>query len=284
MKILSGKDLADQKLSVLADEVKELVGKRGRQPKLTIILVGDNPDSKKYVNTKRLQCEKVGVLCDICHFQQNVSEAEVIEKIDLLNQDDTTDGILLQLPLPAHLESVNILEHIDYKKDADGLNSINMGFLAAGKPHVLPCTPKGIISLLKHYDIPLDGKRVVVVGRSNLVGKPTAQLMLRENATVTLAHSKTENLADIVATADIVVSAMGKTGVLTPEMLPDHVVLVDVGMNRQNGILAGDVYCAESLSRLESKVAAVTPVPAGVGPMTIASLLENVVDLYKARA
>lgn len=282
MKILSGKDLADKKLAILADEVKELAAKRGRQPKLTIILVGENPDSKKYVHTKRLQCEKVGVLCDICHFQQNASEKEIIAAIDSLNRDENTDGILLQLPLPAHLDAANILETIDYHKDVDGLHSINMGFLAAGKPHVLPCTPKGIISLLKHYEIPIDGKRVVVVGRSNLVGKPTAQLMLRENATVTLAHSKTENLADIVAMADIVVSAMGKTGVLMPEMLPDNVVLVDVGMNRQNGFLTGDVYCEENLSRLETKVAAVTPVPAGVGPMTIASLLENVVELYKA--
>ena len=282
MKILSGKDLADKKLAILADEVKELAAKRGRLPKLTIILVGENPDSKKYVHTKRLQCEKVGVLCDICHFQQNASEKEIIAAIDSLNRDENTDGILLQLPLPAHLDAANILETIDYHKDVDGLHSINMGFLAAGKPHVLPCTPKGIISLLKHYEIPIDGKRVVVVGRSNLVGKPTAQLMLRENATVTLAHSKTENLADIVAMADIVVSAMGKTGVLTPEMLPNNVVLVDVGMNRQNGFLTGDVYCEENLSRLETKVAAVTPVPAGVGPMTIASLLENVVELYKA--
>lgn len=280
MKILSGKDLADKKLAILADEVKDLAASRGRLPKLTIILVGENPDSKKYVHTKRLQCEKVGVLCDICHFQQNASEKEIIAAIDSLNRDENTDGILLQLPLPAHLDAANILETIDYHKDVDGLHSINMGFLAAGKPHVLPCTPKGIISLLKHYEIPIDGKRVVVVGRSNLVGKPTAQLMLRENATVTLAHSKTENLADIVAMADIVVSAMGKTGVLTPEMLPNNVVLVDVGMNRQNGFLTGDVYCEENLSRLETKVAAVTPVPAGVGPMTIASLLENVVELY----
>lgn len=282
MKILSGKDLADKKLAILADEVKDLAASRGRLPKLTIILVGENPDSKKYVHTKRLQCEKVGVLCDICHFQQNASEKEIIATIDSLNKDENTDGILLQLPLPAHLDAANILETIDYHKDVDGLHSINMGFLAAGKPHVLPCTPKGIISLLKHYEIPIDGKRVVVVGRSNLVGKPTAQLMLRENATVTLAHSKTENLADIVAMADIVVSAMGKTGVLMPEMLPDNVVLVDVGMNRQNGFLTGDVYCEENLSRLETKAAAVTPVPAGVGPMTIASLLENVVELYKA--
>ena len=282
MKILSGKDLADKKLAILADEVKDLAASRGRLPKLTIILVGENPDSKKYVHTKRLQCEKVGVLCDICHFQQNASEKEIIATIDSLNKDENTDGILLQLPLPAHLDASNILETIDYHKDVDGLHSINMGFLAAGKPHVLPCTPKGIISLLKHYEIPIDGKRVVVVGRSNLVGKPTAQLMLRENATVTLAHSKTENLADIVAMADIVVSAMGKTGVLMPEMLPDNVVLVDVGMNRQNGFLTGDVYCEENLSRLETKAAAVTPVPAGVGPMTIASLLENVVELYKA--
>ncbi|MBO4481316.1 MAG: bifunctional 5,10-methylenetetrahydrofolate dehydrogenase/5,10-methenyltetrahydrofolate cyclohydrolase [Bacteroidales bacterium] len=282
MEIISGTALAKQIRQDLAIEVSQLTRQYGRSPKLAIFLVGEHPASMTYVNSKVKAAAEVGINCDHFHLPEATSQEELLAHIRRLNADKETDGILVQLPLPAHIDTDTTLLSIDPQKDVDGLHIVNVGKLASGRKAIQACTPRGVISLLKSANITIAGKHAVVAGRSNLVGSPMALLLLRENATVTVCHSKTENIAAHVAQADILVTAMGKTGVITPDMLKPGVVLIDVAMNYDdNGKLRGDVYCQADLPKLEERVAAASPVPGGVGPMTIASLLQNTVEIYK---
>lgn len=283
MKILNGAALAKKIKSVLAIEIEYLVKKHERSPKLCIVLVGDDPASTSYVKSKQKSCGELGILCDLQLLPYATTQEELLNLIDTLNKDENTDAILVQLPLPKQIDQNIILQAIDYKKDVDGLHPMNVGLANTSPDPILPCTPKGILSLLHAEGISIAGKHCVVIGRSNLVGKPMAQLMLRENASVTICHSKTRDLPYLTRQAEILIIAIGCPNLLNAEMLKEGAVVVDVGINSVEGKLVGDIYNSIDLSNIEKKASAITPVPGGVGPMTIASLLENVVELYKKR-
>ncbi len=273
--ILDGKKLREKILTNLKAELDKLEVK----PSLAVILAGDNPASKIYVNNKKKIAEQIGINSTVIKLDENVTEDELIQKIHSLNIDPNVNAILVQLPLPAHISKERILGMIDPKKDVDGLSPYNFGKLFSGaKPYVYPCTPKGVLLLLDEYNIELEGKHVVVVGRSNLVGKPVAQMMLDRNATVTVCHSRTKNLAEITKTADILVSAVGEN-IIEEKMLKSGCVVVDVGIFKDStGRTRGDVDF-ENVSKIASYI---TPVPGGVGPMTIASLMLNTVELFNS--
>jgi len=283
MKILNGAALAKKIKSVLAIEIDYLVKKHGRAPKLCIILTGDDPASTSYVKSKKKSCNEIGILCDLNILPYSTSQDELLALIEILNNDPEVDGILVQLPLPKHIDQNIVLQSIDYKKDVDGLHPMNVGLLNRSGEAIIPCTPKGILSLLKTENISITGKHCVVIGRSNLVGKPMAQLMLRENASVTVCHSKTRDLAYLTRQGEILIIAIGHPNLLNADMLKEGAVVVDVGINSVDGKLVGDLYNSIDVKDIEKKAAAITPVPGGVGPMTIASLLENVVEIYKKR-
>ena len=272
--ILDGKKLRDKILDDLKNKVAALTG----TPKLVVISVGDDPASKIYVNNKKKYAEKIGIAAEIVEYPETVSQEILLNKIDRLNADAAVTAILVQLPLPKHIDKLKILSAIEPKKDVDGFTPYNSGLLFSGaKPYAYPATPRGILRLLDEYNIELDGKHVVVVGRSNIVGKPLAQMMLNRNATVTVCHSHTKNLADITKTADILVSAAGGK-IIEDNMIKSNCVVVDVGIFRdEQGKLRGDVNF-ETVSKIASHI---TPVPGGVGPMTIASLMLNIVDLFE---
>ena len=272
--ILDGKKLRDKILDDLKNKVAALTG----TPKLVVISVGDDPASKIYVNNKKKYAEKIGIAAEIVEYPETVSQEILLNKIDRLNADAAVTAILVQLPLPKHIDKLKILSAIEPKKDVDGFTPYNSGLLFSGaKPYAYPATPRGILRLLDEYNIELDGKHVVVVGRSNIVGKPLAQMMLNRNATVTVCHSHTKNLAEITKTADILVSAAGGK-IIEDNMLKSNCVVIDVGIFRDdNGKLRGDVNF-ETVSKIASHI---TPVPGGVGPMTIASLMLNTVDLLE---
>ena len=273
--ILDGKKLREKILTNLKAELDKLEVK----PSLAVILAGDNPASKIYVNNKKKIAEQIGINSTVIKLDENVTEDELIQKIHSLNIDPNVNAILVQLPLPAHISKEKILGIIDPRKDVDGLSPYNFGKLFSGsKPYVYPCTPKGILLLLDEYNIELEGKHVVVVGRSNLVGKPVAQMMLDRNATVTVCHSRTKNLAEITKTADILVSAVGEN-IIEEKMFKSGCVVVDVGIFKDStGRTRGDVDF-ENVSKIASYI---TPVPGGVGPMTIASLMLNTVELFNS--
>ena len=283
MKILNGNTLSKKIKSVLSIEIEYLVKKHGRSPKLCIILVGDDPASISYVKSKKKSCNEIGILCDLSILPFSTSQNELLELIEKLNSDPEVDGILVQLPLPKHIDQNVVLRAIDYRKDADGLHPMNVGLLNVSNDAILPCTPKGILSLLKAEDISITGKHCVIIGRSNLVGKPMAQLMLRENASVTVCHSKTRDLAYLTRQGEILIIAIGHANLVKADMLKEGAVVVDVGINNVEGKLVGDIYNSIDVTNIEKKAAAITPVPGGVGPMTIASLMENVVEIYKRR-
>lgn len=282
MELISGSSLSKEIKARLCADVEIARKKRGRKPKLSIILVGNQEDSLRYVKSKSKACDDVGMDGEILFLPVDTSQQQLERLIDALNRDDCVDGILIQLPLPAHIDTEHILGKVDYRKDADGLHPMNAGRLFDGSEGILPCTPKGIISLLKYGNVKIAGKHAVVLGRSNLVGKPTAQLLLRENATVTICHTLTENLSSIVKQADILILSMGNPDIVTPEMLKNGVVIVDVAMNWVDNKLGGDIYYERNLPKLEEIVSAITPVPGGVGPMTITSLLENTFQIYQS--
>lgn len=271
--ILDGKKLRDK----IFEDLKVKLDGMQIKPTLAVILAGDDPSSKIYVNNKKKCAEKLGINSIVIEYPSNVTEQELLTKIDELNNDKTITAILVQLPLPIHIDKNKIIDAINPKKDVDGLTAYNCGKLFAGeKPYVYPCTPKGILLLLDEYNIDLDGKNAVVIGRSNLVGKPVAQMLLQRNATVTMCHSHTKNLADIIKTADIIISAVGKNVVGEKNIIKSDCVVVDVGIFRdENGKVRGDVDF-ESISQM---AAYISPVPGGVGPMTIASLMLNTVEL-----
>ncbi len=272
--ILDGKKLRDKILLNL----KGRIDKYDKKPSLAVILVGDNPASKIYVNNKKKTAEQLGIISQVINFPENVSEAELLNKVEELNNDNCINAILVQLPLPKHISKERVINAIKPEKDVDGFTPYNFGRLFSGvEPIVYPCTPKGVLLLLDEYGIKIEGKHVVVVGRSNIVGRPLSQMLLNRNATVTICHSYTKNLAQITKTADIVVSAVGKK-IIEGEMLKSGCVIVDVGIFKdESGKTRGDVDF-ESASQIASYI---SPVPGGVGPMTIASLMLNTVELYE---
>lgn len=272
--ILDGKKLRDK----ILEELKLKVDKFEKKPTLVVILVGENPASKIYVNNKKKTAEKLGINSEVINYPSNITEQELLNKIDELNNDKNVTAILVQLPLPEHISKENIMNKISPVKDVDGFTPYNFGKLFSGEtPSVYPCTPKGILLLLDEYGIELNGQHVVVVGRSNIVGRPLSQMLLNRNATVTVCHSHTKNLAQITKAADILISAVGKN-IIEGEMLKSDCVVVDVGIFKdENGKTRGDVDF-ENASKIASYI---TPVPGGVGPMTIASLMLNTVELFE---
>lgn len=276
MEKMDGKALSLLIETEIKNNVIDYVSKGYRNPKLVVLLIGDNPASVTYVKNKEKACERVGIQSEVIRMTSDVSTEDVLKVVKQLNNDNTVDGILVQLPIPKHLDVNTIIESLDPNKDVDGLHSINIAKLYANQDGFVPCTPRGIMTLLKHYNIDVSGKHAVVIGRSALVGRPVAQLLLNENATVTVCHSKTRNLTQITQMADIVVVAIGKDKFLTQEHVHHANAIIDVGINRVNDKLVGDV----DYDALIDKVDYMTPVPGGVGPMTIVSLLENTMKSY----
>lgn len=276
--IISGKELSVKLKTQLAEEVATFPAKYGRVPHLVVILVGEDPGSVSYVTGKAKACDVVGIRNTTIRRPDTVSEAEVLELIDTLNRDSEVDGILVQLPLPKHISEDKVIAAIDKSKDVDGFHPLNVAALWQKQRCVLPCTPKGIIKLLKEAGVSIQGKRAVVIGRSNIVGLPVAKLLLDENATVTIAHSRTQNLAELTRQAEILVVAIGRSKFVTADMVSEGTVVIDVGVNRdpETGKLCGDVDYAQ----IEPKASVITPVPGGVGPMTITCLMENTVELF----
>ena len=270
--IIDGKSLRDKMLEKLQSRIAKLEVK----PSLAVILVGDNSASQLYVNNKNKIAKKIGIKSQIITFKKDVSEQILLDKIKELNDDNSIDAILVQLPLPEHISKEKVINMIKPEKDVDGFTLYNVGKLFSGEiPIVYPCTPKGVLLLLDEYGIEIKGKHVVVIGRSNIVGRPVAQMLLDRNATVTICHSKTKNLEQITKTADILVSAVGKN-IIKGEMLKSNCVVIDVGIFKDtNGKTRGDVDF-DSASKIASHI---SPVPGGVGPMTIASLMLNTVEL-----
>ena len=277
MVLIDGKKLAKTIRSNLKKDVDELK-KNGIHPKFAVILVGDDPASKIYVRNKNRACEEIGIEYEEYLLKDDVSMEELLSLIDKLNEDKTINGILLQSPLPKHLDINKAFKRINYKKDVDGFNPINVGKLALGQDCFVSCTPYGVIKMLDAYNIPIEGKKAVIIGRSNIVGKPLIQCLLSKNATVTVCHSKTKDIENITKDADIVVTAMGKPKFLQANMVKEGATIIDVGINRMdNGKLCGDV----DFENVSEKAGYITPVPGGVGPMTIAMLMENIVKAAK---
>ncbi|KST67290.1 bifunctional methylenetetrahydrofolate dehydrogenase/methenyltetrahydrofolate cyclohydrolase FolD [Mastigocoleus testarum] len=280
-KLLDGKALAAKIHQELTSEISQLQPKIGRPPGLAVLMVGDNPASAAYVRNKEKACAKVGIASFNRHFPEETTQAELETVIQELNQDERVDGILVQLPLPKHLDSVALLHQIIPEKDADGLHPVNLGKLVRGETGLRSCTPAGVMCLLDEYSIPVAGKKAVVVGRSILVGKPLALMLLEANATVTIAHSRTKDLKAITKEADILIAAVGRPQLINAEMVNRGAVVVDVGINRvtdANGKsrLVGDV----DFHSTQGVASYITPVPGGVGPMTVAMLLQNTVSSY----
>lgn len=280
-KILDGKALAEKIHQEISAITQETQGKIGRLPGLAVLMVGDNPASAAYVRNKERACNKVGIASFGKHFPTETTQGELEEVIARLNQDERVDGILVQLPLPSHLDAVALLNKIDPEKDADGLHPVNLGRLVRGEAGLRSCTPAGVMRLLQEYEISLQGKQVVVVGRSILVGKPMALMLLEADATVTIAHSRSLELSKITKNADLIIAAVGRPGLITGEIVKQGSIVIDVGMNRVTdtsgkSCLVGDVDWESTASVAEY----ITPVPGGVGPMTVAMLLQNTVSSY----
>ncbi|MBR3133274.1 MAG: bifunctional methylenetetrahydrofolate dehydrogenase/methenyltetrahydrofolate cyclohydrolase FolD [Clostridia bacterium] len=277
MEILDGKQTAKKIREGLKVEVEELK-KQGILPKLAVIMVGDNPASKIYVRNKSKACEDCGIDFEEYLLDDNITQEKLLDLIDSLNNKKDIHGILLQSPIPDNLDINEAFQKIDPMKDVDGFNPVNVGKLSIGQDSFISCTPLGVIKLLEEYNVELEGKNAVVLGRSNIVGKPMVQCLLNKNATVTVCHSRTKNISEITKQADIIVSAIGKTEFLKADMVKDGVVVVDVGINRtEDGKIKGDV----DFENVSKKASFISPVPGGVGPMTIAMLMNNVVKAAK---
>ncbi|HFI0405081.1 TPA: bifunctional methylenetetrahydrofolate dehydrogenase/methenyltetrahydrofolate cyclohydrolase [Streptococcus suis] len=272
MTVIDGKALAAKMQAALAEKTARLKAEKGLVPGLVVILVGEDPASQVYVRNKERSALAAGFKSEVVRVAATISEAELLELIERYNQDDAWHGILVQLPLPAHISEEKVLLAIDPDKDVDGFHPTNMGKFWSGHPVMIPSTPAGIMEMFKEYQIDLEGKSALVIGRSNIVGKPMAQLLLDANATVTIAHSRTKNLLELARQADIIVVAIGRGHFVTKEFVKPGAVVIDVGMNRdENGKLIGDVKYDE-VADLASHI---TPVPGGVGPMTITMLMEQ---------
>ena len=271
--IIDGKEVAREKREQIKSCVESLKN-QGKSVGLAVIIVGENPASKVYVNNKKKGCAEVGITSFEYALPESTTEDELKALVQKLNADDSVNGILCQLPLPKHINEDAVINTISPKKDVDAFHPQNVGHIMIGDYTFLPCTPAGIMEMLKFYNISVAGKKCVVIGRSNIVGKPMAMLLLKENGTVEICHSRTENLKEETLSADILVAAVGKTRFVTADMVKDGAVVIDVGMNRdENGKLCGDV----DFDNVAAKASYITPVPGGVGPMTITMLLENTV-------
>lgn len=273
-KLINGREISE----ILKEEIKQEVLSLEKKPCLAVILVGNDSASEIYIKNKQLACENVGIKSVLYKLKNETTEEELLNLIDLLNNDKNINGILVQLPLPKHINQNKIANHINYKKDVDCFNPYNVGLLIDATPIFKPCTPAGCIELLKRENIEIEGKNCLIIGRSKIVGKPLSILLLEENATVTIAHSKTQNLEKITKTADIIFIAIGKPKFLKSSMIKKDVVIIDIGINRlENGNICGDCNFEDCYD----KVSAITPVPRGVGPMTITMLMKNCLKAYK---
>ena len=269
--ILDGKSLAAQLRAGVKASVARL-SQRGITPGLSVILAGDDPASRVYVRHKRLACEETGIRSELHEYGSGVSEQELLDQVAALNADRAIHGILVQLPLPRHIDAARVLASVSPRKDVDGFHAANLGALVSGAPGFVPCTPAGVMRLLEHARVPIAGRRAVVIGRSNIVGKPLALLLLRQDATVTICHSKTRDLEKATRDADILIAAVGRAKLVTAGMVQPGACVIDVGVNRgADGKLVGDV----DFEPVKAVAGSITPVPGGVGPMTIAMLLEN---------
>ncbi|MBC2850556.1 bifunctional methylenetetrahydrofolate dehydrogenase/methenyltetrahydrofolate cyclohydrolase FolD [Cetobacterium sp. 8H] len=279
MKILDGKYVSQKVRDSIKQEILEIKEKEGKVPGLAVIQAGDNLASKIYVNSKIKQCAEVGIESKNFIMSADVSEKELLDKIEELNNDDTIDGILVQLPLPDHIDTPKVIEAIEIGKDVDGFKPENLGKVVLGdETALISCTPAGILRLFEEYNIDLEGKDVVVIGRSNIVGKPMTALLINEGATVTVCNSKTKNISEKTKTADVIIVAVGKANFLTGDMIKKDAVIIDVGINRdQDNKICGDV----DYESVKETVGFITPVPGGVGPMTIAMLLNNTLKAFK---
>jgi methylenetetrahydrofolate dehydrogenase (NADP+)/methenyltetrahydrofolate cyclohydrolase len=280
--ILDGKALAQRIQAQISEEVAQLPSTLGRPPGLAVLMVGDNPASAAYVRGKERACAKVGIASFGRHFPENTSQTELEQTIEALNQDERVDGILVQLPLPDHLDAVSLLHQIHPDKDVDGLHPVNLGRLVRGESGLRSCTPAGVMRLLREYQIEVKGKQAVVVGRSILVGKPMSLMLLEADATVTIAHSRSQNLKELTRSADILIAAVGRPQFITADMVKPQSVVIDVGINRVcdssgQSRLVGDVQ----FDTVREIAQSITPVPGGVGAMTVAMLLHNTVLSYK---
>jgi methylenetetrahydrofolate dehydrogenase (NADP+) / methenyltetrahydrofolate cyclohydrolase len=278
--IIDGKAIAAEIRSVVKEEVAAHRAEFGEAPGLATVLVGDDPASRIYVSGKHRACEEVGMRSISYELPADAPESDVIDLVDELNADDAVSGMIVQLPLPPQIDAGNVIAHVDPRKDVDGLTPTNAGLLAQGRDALVPATPVGVMELLRRSGAELEGAEVVVIGRSNLVGKPVASLLLAENATVTVCHSRTRDLGAVCGRADVLVAAVGKPKLVTGEMVKDGAIVIDVGMNRTEEGLVGDV----DFEKAARRAAAITPVPGGVGPMTIAMLLRNTLKAARMQA
>ncbi|QIW17245.1 bifunctional methylenetetrahydrofolate dehydrogenase/methenyltetrahydrofolate cyclohydrolase FolD [Bacillus thuringiensis] len=275
--IIKGNEVAEKKRAQLTEEVVKLK-EQGIVPGLAVILVGEDPASRSYVKGKEKGCEQVGIYSELIELPETITEERLLAEIDRLNGDDRINGILVQLPLPKHIEEKAIIERISPEKDVDGFHPISVGRMMTGQDTFLPCTPHGIVELVKETNLDISGKHVVVIGRSNIVGKPVGQLFLNKNATVTYCHSKTQNMKELTKLADILIVAVGRPKMVTADYIKEGAVVIDVGVNRlETGKLCGDV----DFDNVLDVAGYITPVPKGVGPMTITMLLHNTVESAK---
>ena len=293
MILLDGKKVAAGKRAELRETIAQLQAAGKRAPKLAIVIVGHNPASETYVANKIKACGEVGIEAEKIAFEADITEQQLLAEVSRLNHDATIDGFIVQLPLPEHISETTIMSAIDRRKDVDGLTPENVGRAVQGLPSIISATPRGIRELLAYYQIPTEGRHVVVIGRANIVGKPIAMLLMQRpylslpsmraaslgDATVTICHSKTRDLKSICLTADIIIVAAGCPKLLTADMVKEGVTIIDVGINRVDGKLVGDV----DFENVAPKAAYITPVPGGVGPMTIVSLLQNTLQAYELR-
>lgn len=277
--IIYGSELSKKIKAGMKEKVEQIVSQGKRTPTLAVVLVGDNPASLSYVKGKDKACHEVGFGSKMITLKEETTEAELKEVIDSLNQDETVDGILVQMPLPRHLDENKIILMIDPAKDVDGLHPVNVGNLYLGLDGFVPCTPLGIIEMIKEANVSFEGKNAVVIGRSKLVGTPVARLLMNENCTVTMCHSRTKDIEKICSEADILIAAIGKPKKVTKEWVKDGACVIDVGINRVDGKLVGDV----DFEDVKDKAAVITPVPKGVGPMTITMLLSNTLKAYERK-
>lgn len=278
-KILDGKQIAKDYRQGLQDEV-EVLKQKGYTPKLSVILVGNDGASQSYVRSKKKAAEKIGMISEVIHLEEDTSEEDVLKELERLNNDESVSGILVQVPLPKQVDEQKVLDAIDPDKDVDGFHPINIGRLYLDQAKLIPCTPLGVMELLKHADIDLEGKNAVVIGRSHIVGQPVSKLLIQQNATVTVLHSRSQNVHEHLKNADIIISAVGRPGMVKKEDVKEGAVVIDVGNTPdENGKLKGDVEYDE----VSEVAGAITPVPGGVGPMTITMVLNNTLIAEKMR-
>lgn len=276
--LIDGRAVAKAFKEEVAQRAQTMIA-QGVTPHLAVVLVGEDPASQVYVRNKENGCKKAGIRSTVIRLEENCTQEALEETVRRLNADESVDGILVQLPLPRHLDEASVLRLIDPDKDVDGFHAMNSGRLMNGQPGFVPCTPLGVMELLRHYGIDPAGKRAVVIGRSNIVGKPMAMLLLAANATVTICHSRTQNLAEITRQADILVAAVGRANFVTADMVKPGAAVIDVGINRVDGKLVGDV----DFDAVSQVAGYITPVPGGVGQMTIAMLLANTLEAAQKR-